>query len=241
MSQYRRKLGGAEQETSLSVFTTWELPYQQLLAEYTDEKCMADLLTLLAFFAAGGISERFFQAYSDYPEAAKSPCNDLESPKSPHDGQELYGMQKVGDRKKHLVSSAFLSLHEDTWNSDLYCGALSTMAQLSLVEGFSKGPDGMHRATLHPLVRDWIRLGTGKTACAKYTYLVATCIHRLVLSGTKNNYFNMGFSIGQDVLKHLDAHVVNMEDFSPQGSDVLDEKKRLDLEVSSLDFGRFYD
>jgi tetratricopeptide (TPR) repeat protein len=241
MSQYRRKLGGAERETSLSVFTTWELSYQQLLAEDTDDKCMADLLTLLAFFAAGGVSERLFQAYCDHSEASGNPCSDPGAPKSPHDGQEPYGMQEVGDRQKHSVPGAFLPLNEETWDSDLYCDALSTMAQLSLVEGFAKAPDGMYKATLHPLVRDWIRLRTEWTACVEYTYLAATCMHSLIRSGTKNDYFTMAFSIGQDLIKHLDANMINMENFFPQAPHVLGESKRINLYEYCLDFRQLYD
>ena len=33
LSRYRKKLGNAEEETSLNVFTTWELSFQQLRSE----------------------------------------------------------------------------------------------------------------------------------------------------------------------------------------------------------------
>jgi tetratricopeptide (TPR) repeat protein len=237
MSQYRRKLEGAEQETSLSVFATWELSYQQLLVEDTEDKCMADLLTLLAFFAAGGVSENLFKAYCDYSKAAKSPSNDTEAPNSPHQSQEPYAIQKVSKGDKHLVPGAFLSLHKQTWDSDLYCDVLATMAHLSLVEGFSRAPDEGYKVALHPLVRDWIRLRTHKSACAEYTYLAATCLHRLLRSGLINNHFAMGFSIGQNLLKHLDAHISNIENLFPQASDVLNESKRARLGKYEVDFG----
>jgi tetratricopeptide (TPR) repeat protein len=240
MSQYRRKLEGAERETSLSVFATWELSYQQLLAEDMVNKCMSDLLTLLAFFAPGGVSENFLKAYCDHSATVESPSHDTEASKATHGSQEPYGTYRVGDRNKNQVPGAFLDLHEKTWDSDLYCDALATMSQLSLVEGFSKAPDGTYKATLHPLVRDWIRLRTDNVSCAEYTYLVAICIYRLLRPGLINDHFTMGFSIGQDVLKHLDAHVINVEDFFPQGSDVLDKSKRTCLVEYGLTFGGFY-
>ena len=242
MSQYRRRLGGAEQETSLSVFTTWELSYQQLLAEDTDEKCMADFLTLLAFFAAGGVSEGLLKAYCDRPETAENSSSDSDSQSANSGGEDSdfedsdYTLRDVVGNE-HLRPGAFLALHEKTWNSDLYCDALATIAQLSLVEGFEKAPDGMYKATLHPLVRDWIRLRTEKTACVKYTYLAATCIHRLLRSGLINKYFTLGFSIGQDLLKHIAAHVMNMEDYFPQASDILDGRKTARLDQYDVGFG----
>jgi len=240
MSQYRRKLGAAERETSLSVFATWELSYQQLLAKDTVNKCMSDLLTLLAFFAPGGVSESFLRAYCDHSATVESPSHDTEALKATRDSEEPYGTHRVGDRNKHQVPGTFLDLQEKKWDSDLYCDVLATMSQLSLVEGFSKAPDGAYKATLHPLVRDWIRLRTDNVSCAEYTYLVAICIQRLLRPGLINNHFTTGFSVGQDVIKHLDANVINVEDFFPQGFDVLENSKRACLVEYGLTFGSFY-
>jgi hypothetical protein len=195
MSQYRRKLGGAEQETSLSVFATWELSYQQLLTMDTDDKCIADLLTLTAFFAEGGVSESLLKAYRNNAEMFESQSGSPESSKTAHDNKESYGIQRVSDKNKHSVPSAFLFQQKEKWDSDLYIDALATIAQLSLVEGFSKASDGTYKVSLHPLIRDWIRLRTDKTACAEYTYLAATCIHKLLKLDKRNSRFTLGFSV----------------------------------------------
>jgi hypothetical protein len=235
MSQYRRKLAGAERETSLSVFTTWELSYQQLLVEDTDDKSMADLLTLLAFFAADGVYESIFKAYCGCQDESTS--SNFEPSDSAPDCQERYSIERVVDADKHLVPGAFLSLYEHKWDSDSYCDALATIAQLSVVEGFSKVPDGMYKATLHPLVRDWIRLRTGNTACAKNTYLAATCIHRLLQPGLIfDHFFTMSFSIGQGMLKRIAANMMNMEAYFPHASNVLDGHKRAHLNEYDLGF-----
>src|SRR5205814_2178617 len=60
MSQYRRRLNKSEEETSLSVFTTWELSFRQL-EEDTEGVNKADLLTLFAFFNCEDISECLFK------------------------------------------------------------------------------------------------------------------------------------------------------------------------------------
>jgi hypothetical protein len=72
MSQYRRKLGKlneADTETALTVFTTWELSFQLLLASETSvtsntgNDMGSDLLTLFAFFDCKDISEELFKAF----------------------------------------------------------------------------------------------------------------------------------------------------------------------------------
>ncbi len=63
LSQYRKKLGNAEEETSLNVFTTWELSFQQLQSEASEKDVEAKLLTLLAFFDEKDISEQLFSGF----------------------------------------------------------------------------------------------------------------------------------------------------------------------------------
>ena len=50
LSQYRKNLGNTEEETSLSVFTTWELSFQQLQSQPSKDDVEIKLLTLFAFF-----------------------------------------------------------------------------------------------------------------------------------------------------------------------------------------------
>ena len=55
LSQYRKMLGNAEKETSLNVFTTWELSFQKLQSEASENNVEAKLL---AFFDEKDISEQ---------------------------------------------------------------------------------------------------------------------------------------------------------------------------------------
>jgi tetratricopeptide (TPR) repeat protein len=240
MSQYRRKLGQAEKETSLSVFTTWELSYRQLFAEDTEDKCVADLLTLFAFFDPSGISEGLFRAYCDNPRKTETASDDSGSSNATLDDQEPACSQRFFDGNEYQVPGAFLALHEERWDSDYYCDALAIMAQLSLVEGFTRTSDGLHKVTLHPLVRDWIRLRTQKSSCAAYTYLAATCIDRLLLSRRIKDFFMIDWSTIQELLSHLEAYMKNLEDFFPQHSALLYRYKRFHFEEYDLDFGDLY-
>jgi hypothetical protein len=68
--EYQRKLNSAEAETSLSVFTTWEMSYDQIGTGGHNRKKREHLLTLSTFFDNADISEDFFQAHfeSKHPE-----------------------------------------------------------------------------------------------------------------------------------------------------------------------------
>ncbi len=57
LTQYRKKLGPAEEETSLNVFTTWELSFEQLQSQTTEAGGETWFLTLFAFFDHKDISE----------------------------------------------------------------------------------------------------------------------------------------------------------------------------------------
>ena len=66
LSQYRRKLGNDEKETSLNVFTTWELSFQQLQSQASANNVEAKLLTLFAFFDNTDISEQLLAEFGAY-------------------------------------------------------------------------------------------------------------------------------------------------------------------------------
>ncbi|RDL39896.1 uncharacterized protein BP5553_04236 [Venustampulla echinocandica] len=60
---YRRKLNNAEEETSLSVFSTWELSFREMAGNKVTHESMSHLLTLSAFFSNRHISENIFRAH----------------------------------------------------------------------------------------------------------------------------------------------------------------------------------
>lgn len=59
---YRRKLNNAEEETSLSVFSTWELSFLQMAGDEETRDSMGHLLTLSGFFSNLHVSENIFRA-----------------------------------------------------------------------------------------------------------------------------------------------------------------------------------
>ena len=62
---YRKKLGEEQHETSLSVFTTWELSYQQISGSTERKAMLSHFMTLLGFFGNVDIRKSMFKAYFD--------------------------------------------------------------------------------------------------------------------------------------------------------------------------------
>ena len=63
--EYSRTIDDEQMETRLRIFTTWELSFKQIIDQEREGKDKEHLLTLAAFFDAGNVSERYFQAYFD--------------------------------------------------------------------------------------------------------------------------------------------------------------------------------
>jgi tetratricopeptide (TPR) repeat protein len=185
MSQYRRTLNGAERETTLNVFTTWELSFKQLQAKETASNRKADLLTLFAFFDCRDISENLFEVY----------CNSGLSHRDP----ELPG----GSLSSFLTS-------ERRWNSDLFVEVLIDLTQMSLVQAWSRDDaDGFCHLSLHPLIKDWIRLRTDKKASREYSLVAAEILGNLIRSCWHYGHFEIPFLAKQAVLSHLDMFEEN--------------------------------
>jgi tetratricopeptide (TPR) repeat protein len=68
--EYRKKLNSAEAETSLSVFTTWEMSFDQIGTGGHNKREREHLLTLSAFFDNRDICEGFFRTHFElkHPE-----------------------------------------------------------------------------------------------------------------------------------------------------------------------------
>ena len=130
LSQYRRKLGNAEKETSLNVFTTWELSFQQLQSQASANEVEAKLLTLFAFLDNKDISEQLLaEFHADTKEESKT--------------------------AKLLTWLDGFTNAKGQWDSDSFADVLITLRDLSLLQGFSQELDGFYHSSLHPLIKDW--------------------------------------------------------------------------------------
>lgn len=70
--EYRKKLSDHEAETSLSVFTTFELSFQYIGHRKKERRIIEHVLTLSAFINAGNVSEKLFHTYIHH--ASRLPC-----------------------------------------------------------------------------------------------------------------------------------------------------------------------
>ena len=61
--EYRRTISDEEKETSLKIFTTWELSFEQIIGCEEEIRQKEHFLSLAAFFDITAISERYFEAY----------------------------------------------------------------------------------------------------------------------------------------------------------------------------------
>ena len=111
LSQYRRKLGNAEKETSLNVFTTWELSFQQLQSQASANEVEAKLLTLFAFFDNKDISEQLLAEFNADTKEEFESAGLL---------TWLDGFTNTKGR----------------WDSDSFADVLITLRDLSLLQGF---------------------------------------------------------------------------------------------------------
>lgn len=151
LSQYRKRLGNAENETSLNVFTTWELSFQQLQSEAAENNVEAKLLTLLAYFDEKDISEQLFSGFST--------------------------IKKQGLETAKLLTwlDAFSNV-KGQWDSDVFEGVLIRLRDLSLLQAYAREPDGFYHASLHPLVKDWIQLRTDRSLSQENTYMASRLV-----------------------------------------------------------------
>ncbi len=74
LSQYRKKLSNAEEETLFNVFTTWELLFQQLESEASVNDVEAKILTLFAFFDNADILEELLAGFNANDERVLREC-----------------------------------------------------------------------------------------------------------------------------------------------------------------------
>jgi tetratricopeptide (TPR) repeat protein len=187
MSQYRRKLSESAKETALNVFTTWELSFQQLQEQEAPNLQKSQVLTLFAFFDCKVISERLFQSY--------------------------FLRNGLNNDQEGLIQSLFGSFTgtQNEWHHQAFVQSLSDLAQMSLIQAWSRDEEGLCQLSLHPLIKDWIRLRTDIVSFQNYMIITAWILADRLESCRRHNQFEMSLSNKQALLSHLDAYKENFE------------------------------
>jgi hypothetical protein len=131
-SKYRRSQGSSEQQTTLSVFTTWEMSFEFLLASVEHPDDIRDVLQLLGSFHPRGISETLLSAYAlEEDQVVTTPTS--------------YFI-KDGEWDHKLFEALVIQMKKLS---------LLQFTRLAIA-------DGEISLTLHPLVAEWLVLKGGR-------------------------------------------------------------------------------
>ncbi|KAE9369693.1 hypothetical protein N431DRAFT_547106 [Stipitochalara longipes BDJ] len=182
LTQYRRKLGDAENETSLNVFTTWQLSFQQLLQHKSEDSIAVKLLRLLAFFDNKDISEWIFIEFHRNQFSNKL-------------SESLEWLNGFTDNQEH-------------WSRRSFKKTLVLLHDFCLLQSVTQDSDGYSHVSLHPLVKDWIQLQMGRPACQKYTLMVSEILSNVLLAFADNQHFKLPLYTKQ----YLALHIIAQED-----------------------------
>jgi tetratricopeptide (TPR) repeat protein len=208
MTEYRKKINDSDHEIPMSVFTTSELSFTQLLIHNQNYwQHLHELLTLLAFFDSTDVSEAVLRAY------CRSGCSGSVTAN--------WSSSYCGSAGSAVHFSTYLTrLCENQinrrWDQKRFHRDILQLNQMSLVEILPKlNDDGFHHLALHPLIRDWLRLRTQ----TKQTYIsiAAVCTYRsLILHQTRGLWqeYNMPFLEREETIRHVNAYDDNIKEFS---------------------------
>jgi len=182
---YQHVLGesDSESETPISVFTTWEMSFQQIhVDEGFDNSAVEHFLTILGFFSNLDIRMEMFQAYhngaGDAPQWMRIFADD--------DGQwDQFSYQDV---VSNLAKLSLLQLHEP---SDDTCEDLEV-------------DDNFCCVSIHPLVRDWIQLRLPPEKRREYIIESLATLKSYIQSGGPDSE-KWPLKVKREVLSHLDA------------------------------------
>jgi hypothetical protein len=187
LSQYRRKLEDAEKETSLNVFTTWQLSFQQLVSRMPEDSVAIKLLRLLAFFDSKDVSEWTFIEY--------------------HRNHLTTKISELLEWINRFTDS------QSRWNSRLFKKDLVLLKDFCLLQLFTQGPDEYSHASLHPLVKDWIRLQMDESACQEYALMVTTILGDLLQAVWRSGQFELPLTTKQYLVSHVIAQEDNYREY----------------------------
>ena len=204
ISEYTKKLPGADTETALSVFTTCDLGLQQLRSESHDD-IEVELLTLLAFFDNNDISAGLFTAYCEY-QALISP------------------MAPWLDR---FVTEG------NSWDRDLFAESLQLLRDLSMIQTCRPESDGHFHLSLHPLIKDWIRFRASRPSCTKNAMIATLLICGFIYSGSQHEVVRPGVDERKILLSNVQALQQNHEEYLASRSTEIVNTKALNIYIKA--------
>ncbi|KAH0544047.1 hypothetical protein FGG08_001665, partial [Glutinoglossum americanum] len=216
--EYRKRLSEDRDETLLSVFTTWELSFQQIGNSKNERMMIGHFLTLSSFFDAANVSEDLFRSH-------------LASTRKPLRRIEHFIPRGARDRyKRPWWMEYFIS--GGVWDQYKYQDTIAELLSLSLLQGLNID-SGESRFSLHPLIADWLKLRINLKDRQKYT-IEATMILKSYIDMQDREALPLQTKL--DILSHVDMCLRNDREYL-RG---LDESNTASLKGSASTFASFY-
>ena len=112
---------------------------------------------------------------------------------------------------------SFISSETDQWDSDSFEDVLIRLSDSSLLQAFARGLDGFYHASLHPLIKDWIRLRTDKSTIQENFCAAAMLVTIILINSWQKQHFDLSLLAQKDIASHIIAlEESHQEIFSPQ-------------------------
>ncbi len=93
------------------------------------------------------------------------------------------------------------------------------LSNSSLLQVFARRLDGFYHASLHPLIKDWIRLRTDKSTCQENTCMAAMLVNKILINSSRKQHFDLSLFAKQDIASHIIALEEGYQQFFiPQSS-----------------------
>lgn len=219
---YRKQLTDGDGEAVLSVFTTWELSFEQLSSSKRPE--LMQLVSLFGFFYHESISEALFQNFGD--RCGLEQVLQLDNTNS--EAQRAPGQSASWGWMKLFLNEA------GEWSSISFGDALADLSELFLIENFERQDDGTTRFSIHPLVSDWIKLrNKDDQTRRRYSEQV---IRIMTFFLETNHPFEHSPQTKKEILAHLDECLNHDKDFFKNDFRL----GRQSLRVPAAAFAKFY-
>ncbi|KAB8416437.1 hypothetical protein FH972_024956 [Carpinus fangiana] len=180
VSQYKRRLSENEKDTTMNVFTTLELSFQRLESQIGEQGAAIKLLNLFSVFEYNDISEQILRA----------------NWRIDFNSEEAEGLD---------VLESFYD--GPVWDSALFRETISAIEDLSLVQTSVTKNGSQYHFSLHPLVRDWIRLRKIHNGSAETSCIVIVLIGSLLRD--VDDWCQMSASTKEQLLLHMQSPAID--------------------------------
>ena len=175
--EYQKKLGEEEHKSSLSVFTTWELSYEQIGNDDEHRAQISHVLTLAAFFDSTDVAEEMYES--------------------------------IITSNSSLPAWTGCMATDGCWDKYKFQDIMANLLANSLIQSMSFEGEKLS-FSLHPLVREWIRLRLKDEEQKQYTIEAIAVLTALIEYSRADHQASLEH---KNIISHLDASMENDQTF----------------------------